>query len=184
MNHADRSTETDRAALARSLCERGRWADVLTFAEKWQAEKPTDAKAFFYQGAALAAVGRVTEAETAYRRTLTLDEKDFKAWNNLAALLFDALNRPAEGAKCLAQALKVDPGNHLGWANLASMNGQLGRHVEARVCAERALELDPHMVEAHLHRARAAQMLGQTEIVQATTAALANLPPEKFKRTR
>jgi tetratricopeptide (TPR) repeat protein len=184
MSHVDRSTETDRAALARSLCERGRWADVLTFAQKWQAEKPAAGKAFFYQGASLAALGRLAEAETAYRRALALDEKDFKAWNNLAALLFEALNRPAEGAKCLAQALKIAPDNHLGWANLASMNGQLGRHVEARVCAERAIELEPHMVEAHLHRARAAQMLGQTEIVQATTEALANLPPDKFKRTR
>jgi hypothetical protein len=40
------------------------------------------------------------------------------------------------------------------------------------------------LVEAHLHRARAAQMLGQTEIVRATTEALAQLPPEKFKRAR
>ncbi len=184
MSHAKRSTDSDRAALARSLCERGSWPEVLTFAQKWQAEKTSDAKAFFYQGIALAATGRFAEAETAYRRALKLDEKDFKIWNNLATLLFDGLNRSAEGAKCLAQALKIDPGNHLGWANLASMNGQLGRHVEARVCAERALELEPNMVEAHLHRARAAQMLGQTEIVQAATEALAKLPPEKFKRTR
>lgn len=184
MSHAYRTTDADRAALARSLCERGRWPDVLTFAQKWSAENSSDTKSFFYQGVALAAMGRLAEAETAYRRVLALDEKDSKAWNNLATLLFGPMNRPAEGAKCLAQALKVDPGNHLGWANLASMNGQLGRHVEARVCAERALELEPHMVEAHLHRARAAQMLGQMEIVQAATEALANLPPEKFKRTR
>ncbi len=178
------ATAPDRAALARSLCERGRWPDVLTFAEKWGTENSADPKAFFYQGLALAAMGRLAEAETAYRRTLALDEKSSKAWNNLATLLFGPLNRPAEGAKCLAQALRVDPNNHLGWANLASMNGQLGRHVEARVCAERALELEPQMVEAHLHRARAAQMLGQKEIVQAAAEALAGLPPEKFKRTR
>jgi Tfp pilus assembly protein PilF len=64
------------------------------------------------------------------------------------------------------------------------MHGQLGRHVQARVCAERALELDPEMVEAQLHRARAAQMLGQTEIVRAASEALAQLPPEKFRHTR
>jgi tetratricopeptide (TPR) repeat protein len=184
MNHTERSTKPDRAALARALCDRGRWPEVLEFAQKWSAENAAEAKAFFYQGIAFAAMGRLAEAETAYRRSLALDEKSSKAWNNLATLLFGPMNRPVEGAKCLAQALKVDPSNHLGWANLASMNGQLGRHVEARVCAERALELEPQMVEAHLHRARAAQMLGQTEIVQAATAALANLPPEKFKRTR
>jgi Flp pilus assembly protein TadD len=137
MNHTERSTKPDRAALARALCDRGRWPEVLEFAQKWSAENAAEAKAFFYQGIAFAAMGRLAEAETAYRRSLALDEKSSKAWNNLATLLFGPMNRPVEGAKCLAQALKVDPSNHLGWANLASMNGQLGRHVEARVCAER-----------------------------------------------
>jgi len=89
-----------------------------------------------------------------------------------------------EGAKCLAQALQLDPGNKLGWANLASMNGQLNRHAQALECAERALALDPQMVEALLHRARAAQALGRPDIVRATSEALAKVPPEKFKRAR
>ena len=178
------TNSTTKARQARALCEQGQWPDVLAFAQKWHAENPAEAKALFYQGVALAATGRFAEAETGYRHALKLDPADSKGWNNLAAVLFDALNQPAEGAKCLAHSLKLDPGNKLGWANLASMNGQLGRHVQARVCAERALDLDPQMVEAHLHRARAAQMLGQTEIVRATTEALAQLPPEKFRRTR
>ena len=178
------TSSNTKARQARALCEQGKWSDVLAFARKWHAENPADAKALFYQGVALAATSHFAEAETAYRHALKLDPADSKCWNNLAAVLFDALNQPAEGAKCLAHALKLDPGNKLGWANLASMNGQLGRHVQARVCAERALDLDPHMVEAHLHRARAAQLLGQTEIVRATAEALAQLPPEKFKRTR
>jgi tetratricopeptide (TPR) repeat protein len=169
---------------ARALCEKGLWPEVLLFAKQWQAENPADAKALFYQGVAQAAIGRSVEAETSYRRALTMDATDFKIWNNLAALLFDALNQPAEGAQCLAQALQMDPGNQLGWANLASMNGQLGRHAQALACAERALSLDPQMVEAQLHRARAAQMLGQTEIVRAASEALAKLPPEKFQRMR
>jgi len=80
--------------------------------------------------------------------------------------------------------LQIEPQNKLGWANLASMNGQLNRHVQALDCAERALALDPQMVEAQLHRARAAQALKKTEIVRAASEALAQLPPEKFKRTR
>jgi tetratricopeptide (TPR) repeat protein len=175
---------TTKAQQARALCEQGRWPDVLVFAQKWHAENPADAKALFYQGVALAATGRFAEAEAAYRHALKMDPADFKCWNNLAALLFDAMNQPTEAARCLAQALKVDPGNKFGWANLASMNGQLGRHVQARVCAERALDLDPEMVEAHLHRARAAQLLGQVEIVRAVTEKLAQISPEKFCRTR
>jgi tetratricopeptide (TPR) repeat protein len=157
---------------------------VLAFAQRWQTENPDDAKAFFYQGVALAAMGRFIEAETAYYRALALDGQDFKIWNNLVALVFDALNQPVEGAKCLAQALRLDPGNKLGWANLASMNGQLNRHAQALNCAEHALALDPELVEAHLHRGRAAQALGRPDIVRAASEALAQLPPEKFKRAR
>ena len=178
------TSSKSKAQEARALCEQGRWPDVLAFAQVWEAENPDDARVFFYQGVALAATGRFVEAETVYYRALALDENDFKTWNNLATLLFDALNQPAEGAKCLARALRIDPGNKLGWTNLASMNGQLNRHAEALLCAERALALDPHMVEAQLHRGRAGQALGKPEIVRAASEALAKLPPEKFQRAR
>lgn len=174
----------NRAQQARSLCEDGRWAEVLAFAQRWQSDEPEEPKAFFYQGVGLANLGRLAEAETAYRRALALNESDFKIWNNLAALLFDGLNQPAEGARCLAQAMQLDPGNKLGWANLASVYGQLGRHAQALECAERALALDPEMVEALLHRGRAGQALAKPEIVQAACEALAKLPAEKFKRAR
>jgi tetratricopeptide (TPR) repeat protein len=174
----------DRVARIRSLCEKGLWRDVLAQAQQWQAETPAAAKAFFYQGVALTAGGRFVEAESSYRRALALDPDDFKIWNNLATLLFENLNRQSEGEQCLAQALKLDPGNKLGWANLAGMNGRLGRHTQALECAERALALDPQMVEAQLHRARAAQLLGRPDILRAACEALAKVPPEKFRRTR
>jgi tetratricopeptide (TPR) repeat protein len=166
------SQNEEKIRAARELCEKGLWPDVLAFAENWQVENPAEAKVFFYQGAALAALGRLTEAETSYRRALVLDAADFKTWNNLAGLLFDGLNRPTEGVQCLVQALQVEPGNWLGWSNLASMNGQLGRHAQALACAERALALNPQMAEAQLHRARAAQLLGRPEIVRTASAAL------------
>ena len=183
MNRPTR-TESDKAAHTRALCDQALWPEVLAFAQKWHADNPADAKALFYAGVALSALGKLAEAETSYRRALKLDATDFKTWNNLAALLFEALHRPGEAIKCLDEALRLNPANPLGWANLASMNGQLGRHRQARQCAERALALEPQMVEAQLHRARAAQMLGQPEIVEAVCESLAALPPDKFQRTR
>jgi tetratricopeptide (TPR) repeat protein len=174
----------DPAARARALCEQSRWAELLELALDWQLENPGAARAFFYQGIALAATGRGAEAESSYRRALQLGPGDFKTLNNLAMLLFAALNRPAEGVQCLTQAVASDPGNPLGWANLASMHGQLGRHARALECAERALTLDPQMVEAHLHRGRAALALGRPEIARAASEALAQIPPEKFRRMR
>lgn len=176
--------ETNPSIRARTLCEQGRWLDVVGVTLDWQLEQPADAGAFFYQGIALAALGRFSEAETCYRRALQLDPQDFRIWSQLADLLFVPLNRPVEGAECLAQALELDSGNTPGWARLADMYGQTGRHEEALDCADRALALDPQMVEAQLHRGRAAQALGKTEIVQAVSRALAQLPAEKFRRTR
>jgi tetratricopeptide (TPR) repeat protein len=64
------------------------------------------------------------------------------------------------------------------------MNGQLNRHAQALDCAERALAIDPHFVEAQLHRGRAAQALGKKDIVRAAAEALAKTPPDKFQRAR
>jgi tetratricopeptide (TPR) repeat protein len=173
-----------KAGQARELCENGSWPQVLALAQEWHAEDPTEAKALFYQGIALAAAGRFVEAETAYRRALELDATAFKTWNNLAGLLFEARKKPAEAIQCMQQALKIDPQNKVGWANLTSMVGRLGRHDKALEFAERALTLDPNFVEAHLHKASAAKALGRPEIVKEVCAVLARLPPEKFRRAR
>ncbi len=178
-------SETDqRAEAARDLCEKGAWPRVLALARDWHAENPAAAKALFYQGIALAASGRFVEAETAYRRALALDPTDFNTRNNLAGLLFEARQKPAEAIQCMQAALKVDPQNKVGWANLTSMVGRLGRHDKALEFAERALTLDPNFVEAHLHKASAAKALGRTEIVKEVCAALAAIRPENFRRAR
>ncbi|HZF00531.1 MAG TPA: tetratricopeptide repeat protein [Methylomirabilota bacterium] len=177
-------TSEDKIKSARELCESNSWPELLTFAEKWRAENPADAKASFYEGIALAAMGRFAEAETVYRRALGLDPSDFKIWNNLAGILFEAMNRPMDAVRCMEQAMKVEPLNKLGWSNLASMVGQLGRHEKAMEFANRALTLDPQMVEAHLHKAAAAKALGKMEIVKEVSEMLATIEEEKFRRAR
>jgi len=174
----------NKIQAARTLCDKGLWPDVLAFAQKWHAENPADAKALFFQGVALAAAGRFVEAETTYRRALKLDDTDFKAWNNLAGVLFDSLDKPMDAIRCMEQALKLEPQNKLGWSNLASMVGRLGRHEKALEFADRALALDPKMVEAHLHRAAAAKTLGKMEIVRETSEKLAAIEADKFRRVQ
>jgi tetratricopeptide (TPR) repeat protein len=178
------SGSEEKIKAARELCDKGLWPDVLAFARKWHAENPAEAKALFFQGVALAAMGRFVESETAYRRALKLDAKDFKAWNNLAGVLFDSLNKPMDAIRCMERALKLEPQNKLGWSNLASMVGRLGRHEKALEFAGYALALDPKMVEAHLHKGAAAKALGKMEIVRETSEKLAALEAEKFRRAR
>jgi tetratricopeptide (TPR) repeat protein len=178
------SGSEEKIKAARELCDKGLWPDVLAFARKWRAENPADAKALFFQGVALAATGRFVEAETTYRRALVVDAADFKTWNNLAGILFDSLDKPRDAIRCMERAMKLEPQNKLGWSNLASMVGRLGRHEKALEFADRALALDPQFVEAHLHRAAAAKALGKTEIVQEVSRALAAIEAEKFRRAR
>jgi len=176
------SADADYAARARSLCERGLWRDVLAFAQRWHEQDPADYKALYYLGLGFGGLGQFAQAETAYRRSLALHAADFKVWNNLAGILFEAMGRPGEAIAALEQALKVDPRNKLGWANLASMVGWLGRHQQSLECAERALALDPEMVEAHLRKARAAQALGKKELVREACLQLGAIGAEKFQR--
>jgi tetratricopeptide (TPR) repeat protein len=184
MNHlaAQPSSDAEKISAARSLADARDWVALLEFAQAWRAESAASAKAFFFQGVALAGQGRFMEATTAYKRALEIDPQDFKSWNNLGQILFEELRRPAEGFACLERMVAIDPQNKLAWANLASMHGQLGHTEEALACAERALAIDPHMVEAQLHRARAAQLLGRTELLRAASGALAQVAAEKFRR--
>ena len=174
----------DNAARARRLCEQGLWVEVLTFAAQWSQESPADHRAFYYLGLGHSGLGQFAQAETAYRRALALDSADPKVWNNLAAVLYEQLQRHAEGIRCIEQALKLDPGHKTGWANLATMVGRLGHYDKAIACADRALALDPDLVEAHLHKAAAARAAGRMDVVQETCLALARIAPEHFRRAR
>ena len=174
----------EKFTRARALCEKGLWPDVLDFARKWREENPADYKALFYMGLGFSGLGQFVQAETAYRQALAMDATDPKVWNNLAKILFENLKRPKEAILCVEQILKLDPGNKLGWSNLAVMVGELGFHDKAMIYADRAIALDPKFIEAYLHKATAARALGKMEIVREVCDALAAIEPEKFQRAR
>jgi Flp pilus assembly protein TadD len=129
----------EKIRAARELCENASWNELLKFTQQWHAENSGDAKALFYRGVGLAALGRFVEAETMYRLALEKNPRDFKAWNNLAGILLEQLNRPMDAIRCMEKAMNLEPANKLGWSNLASMVGRLGRHEKAMEFAEREL---------------------------------------------
>jgi tetratricopeptide (TPR) repeat protein len=126
----------------------------------------------------------VEQAEAAYRHALTINPTDVKVWNNLAGLLYENLRRPAEGVRCLERALKINPDHKQSWSNLATMVGRMGRHHQALAYADRAIALDPKLVEAYLHKATAARALGKLDVVREICRVLASLEPEHFRRAR
>lgn len=166
------------------MCERGLWQELLAFAQSWHKENPADYQAFFYLGLGFSGNNQFAEAETAYRRALALDATDARVWNNLAGILFEKMNCRVEGIRCMEQALKIKPDNKLGWSNLATMAGQLGHHDQAMAYADRAIALDPKLVEAYLHKGTAAAMLKRMDVVKEVCHALASIEPENFRRAR
>ena len=174
----------EKVQAARRLCEAGEWLELIDLARAWQEKKPGDYKAFYYLGLGHSGLGQNLQAQTAYRRALALDESDPKVWSNLGGLLYEQLNRPADGIRCVEQALKLNPAHKLGWANLAYMVGRLGHHQRAIAFADRALELDSQLVEAYLHKGAAARALGKNEVLREVCGALGAIPPEKFHRAR
>jgi tetratricopeptide (TPR) repeat protein len=172
----------EKVARARELCEIGQWPKVLAYAQKWREEDPSDHRALYYIGLGLSGLGQFSEAEAAYRHALTINPTDIKISNNLAGLLYERLNRPAEAVRCLERALKYFPDHKLGWSNLATMVGRMGNHRKALACADRAKALDPKLVEAYLHKAAAARALGKKDVVREVCQTLATLGPENFHR--
>jgi Tfp pilus assembly protein PilF len=167
---------------ARGMCEKGLWPEVLAFAQNWRERDPSDYQALYYIGLGLSGLGQFALAETAYRGALALENTDARVWNNLGGLLYEKLHRPKEGIRCLEQGLKMDPLDKLAWANLATMAGRLGQHHKAMEYADRALALDPEMVEAYLHKAAAARALKKMDVVKEVCQRLATIKPEKFRR--
>lgn len=65
------------------------------------------------RGVALRALGRVAQAEEAYRRALSLDPSAGQAWHNLGNLLVEN-GRPREAAQAFERAASIEPGSALG----------------------------------------------------------------------
>jgi tetratricopeptide (TPR) repeat protein len=91
---------------------------------------------------ALLRLGRVTEAETTWRRVIQ-DHPDFgRAWLNLASLSIQRKNW-AEVEKFARVAVEREPLSAAAWNNLAIGLEELGQTAEAEAAYRKASEVDP-----------------------------------------
>jgi len=108
---------------------------------------PKYALAWHNKGAALANLGRYSEALRCFERALEIDPKYALAWNNKGNALGN-LGRHSEALRCFERALEIDPKYALAWHNKGLVLGSLGRHEEALKCFDKALEIDPKYAKA------------------------------------
>ena len=96
-------------------------------------------------------LGRLAEAESAYREVLHLDPKQSHALHLLGVVLTQT-RRPAEGAELIRRSLALRPQQPVAYASLGFALAQLGRFDEALNCYDRALAFSPQTVAALIGR--------------------------------
>ncbi len=121
------------------------YASLLTLWEDTAAKAPANPRAHLWHGIALAEQGRPAAAFDAFGRAIALAPRSREtarafAWR--AAIL----GRAGHLSEALAEAtaaVRLDPHEPLGWANLGRTYVDLGRREEAIAACQRALFLDP-----------------------------------------
>jgi protein O-GlcNAc transferase len=134
----------------------------LALFDQTLALSPAFAEAHCNRGAALATLGRLTEADAAVRRSLALKPDYAEAWFGLGNL------RAVQGADddaidAFRQALKLQPDNAQAWTNLAISLQRQGKLDEAVAAYERARAILPGVALIHYNLAIAHLILGRTD---------------------
>lgn len=144
------------ANLAQVYLLNGQPGDALPLLEAVAAAAPGEADVQRRLGATYQELGRLTEAEQAYRRAMDLGQRDAGLFNNLAVLL-QAQGRIGEAIELLENARQangdgVEILNNL--ANLYTAIGQTDRAMAifARAVGQEPLNVHPHRNLALLHR--------------------------------
>lgn len=119
-----------------------------------------DLIAAIQQGMAAQRSGRLSDAETQYKRVLAVDPNQFEALHFLGLLEAQRGNLP-EADRLVGHSLTVNTQRPEAFANHARILRQLGRPQDALARCDRALALNPQLVDAHVLRSNALRDLGR-----------------------
>lgn len=169
--------------------EKGRYEDSLECAREASRIDGQNVAAHHFRGAALAELGHIEEARTAYARALALDPDDPEVLRSTADLHVrrlgsrDDLELALEYVRrALPRALKgKDHGLQKELYLLQAMAlDDLGRPVEALAASTRSVELDPHDREARREKGVALFELCHFEQARAELSHLADEEPDAW----
>ena len=113
-------------------------------------ERINDAWSDGLKGHVLQGLGRLEEAEKAYRSALARDENNPAVWSDLGNVL-DALEKPDEAKACFERAIAQDPNFAPAYTNLGAHVAGRGLFDSAASYYRRALEFDPNNGAAALN---------------------------------
>jgi TonB family protein len=104
---------------------------------------PNDALAWNNLGRALAALGKLEEAQKAYERQIAINPKDRFAYNNLG-LLQEREGYWGMAVESFRKQIEVHPGDSFAIANLPRELMRVGRWADAEEAASRAAQAQPN----------------------------------------
>ena len=130
-------------------------------------KNPGSAAAQFGLGNALVRLGKLAEAEIAYKAALAADPRLIAAHANLGVTYYQ-MNQLPKAADAFIAALKLNPNDAATTYLLGAVRLQEKNLAEAEKLLLKARDLDPKLPEAVLRAGRAVQLKGQkTEAIAA-----------------
>jgi predicted Zn-dependent protease len=150
--------------LSRVLLEVGRPVEALAHVEKGLAIDSTSGEVWRLVGRVQGQLGNVEPALTAYRRAISLDEKDVWAMNNMGLLLINA-GRFQEALGPLARATELRAGAPVFQNNLGMALERLGYYTTAAAAYKAAVAGDSTYSRAIVSLARVEKLEESTERV-------------------
>jgi predicted O-linked N-acetylglucosamine transferase (SPINDLY family) len=132
-------------ALGASLQKQGK--NAVSALQKATKLLPDDAEAHYNLGVSLQDIGRLSEAETSYRRALHINSNNAQIHCNLGTTLY-SLNRLDEAEASLRRALVINKDFVESHNILGNVLSALGRLDEAEACFRKALAIKPDYADA------------------------------------
>lgn len=175
---------------AEALSSLGRNSESLVCADRALQIDDMSPGAWYAKAAASDGMGHTEEASAAFARFLTLakaeDEDERAKAAHARERLGQIAGEPAvpiagisamiesgkrfmeageleRALECFRQATQVDPNDAGGWAGMAIVLQDLGRHSEAVACHDRVIALNPEWAGAHHQKADCLETLGRLD---------------------
>jgi tetratricopeptide (TPR) repeat protein len=148
MKNGTRALPSAIGAELVALYSTGKWAQLITAADRVTKRYPRHLLGWRALGKALLHLGRVQEAVEMLSQVVKLAPGEADGHNDLGSALHD-IGRVNEAMASYRRAVELNPHSSEAHANLGQILSRMGRLEEAAVCCQRAIEIEPRSAIAH-----------------------------------
>ncbi len=148
--------------LAETLRSNGQLDEAMREVSKFLDDNFEDVPAIILAAHIMIDADRIGMAQALMKLASKIDPNSSLIWSDLG-LCYQEGSDLEEGEKCFIKALQRDPNNVLALNNLAQLYNNVGQPMKAINCADKAIRVDPAIIDAEYNRGIAMLMLGNWE---------------------